>query len=87
MSNDDKQNPPEEVEEEEEEEELVDIREQIKEKCEGSKKCANYLKELQTCTERVEGKNNTEETCAQELLDFLHCVDHCISHELFDHLK
>ena len=29
--------------------------------------------------ERVEGKENTTETCEQELYDFIHCVDHCVS--------
>ena len=35
--------------------------------------------ELDRCTERVEGKENTTETCEQELYDFIHCVDHCVS--------
>jgi hypothetical protein len=33
---------------------------------------------LQQCTDRVNSKPWTKETCNEELLDFLHCVDECV---------
>jgi ubiquinol-cytochrome c reductase subunit 6 len=33
---------------------------------------------LQECTDRVNSKPWTKETCNEELLDFLHCVDECV---------
>ena len=51
----------------------------LKDSCKEDKHCAKYKEELQRCTERVESKQHTTETCAQELYDFVHCVDHCVS--------
>ena len=59
------------------------------------------LAELQTCTDRVESRNMTEETCQQvfrvlsrfaitkfqEQFDFLGHRDHCVAHHIFHHLK
>ena len=42
-------------------------------------KCAKLQEELDRCTERVNSRSNTAETCAQELYDFVHCVDYCVS--------
>eukprot|EP00055_Hartaetosiga_balthica_P016334 m.102948 g.102948 ORF g.102948 m.102948 type:complete len:99 (-) comp9087_c0_seq1:1134-1430(-) len=75
----------EEEEEEEDEEELEDPLVEIREQC--GEKCQKFKEELVKCEERVNSKSKTEETCLQELFDFLHCVDHCVSHKLFDHLK
>ncbi|NEU33325.1 hypothetical protein GN156_21795, partial [bacterium LRH843] len=36
---------------------------------------------------RVLSKKQTSEQCVEELYDFLHCVDHCVSKTLFSHLK
>ncbi|XP_064625025.1 cytochrome b-c1 complex subunit 6, mitochondrial-like [Lineus longissimus] len=73
--------------EEEEEEDLVDTQDVLKEKCQQTKECQKYYEELQVCTSRVAGKSNTEETCDQELYDFIHCTDHCVSKSLFENLK
>ncbi len=27
----------------------------------------------------VQGKSKTEETCVEELIDLMHCQDHCVS--------
>lgn len=35
--------------------------------------------EFDICEARINSRNKTEETCAQELLDFVGCVDHCVS--------
>ena len=51
----------------------------LKEECALKKECVKLQEELDRCTERVNSRTNTSETCAQELYDFLHCVDHCVS--------
>jgi len=55
---------------------------EIKEKCGESKECSALKEILNTCTDRVSSKSATTETCVQELNDYLHCVDHCVSHFL-----
>merc|ERR1712036_54057 len=72
---------------EEEEEDLVDPLVAVRETCHGASECAGYRSELDTCTDRVNSKSQTEETCQQELFDFLHCADHCVAHSLFKFLK
>merc|ERR1719510_480893 len=32
---------------------------------------------LQSCNDRVNSKEQTTETCYEEILDFYHCMDHC----------
>ncbi|XP_038056863.1 cytochrome b-c1 complex subunit 6, mitochondrial-like isoform X1 [Patiria miniata] len=81
--------PPEEEEEEEEEDEedIVDPRDEILENCREDSHCAGFKQEFEVCQERVTSRSNTEETCTQELFDFLHCVDHCASEKIFKHVK
>ncbi|XP_032236947.1 cytochrome b-c1 complex subunit 6, mitochondrial isoform X2 [Nematostella vectensis] len=76
-----------EEEEEEEEEDLVDPMDAIRESCEEKPECSKLKLELSNCEERVNSKSSTTETCAQELLDFMHCRDHCVSKSLFNKLK
>jgi len=68
-------------------EDLVDVKETLTEKCRDDSHCAHYREELEKCEERVNSRSNTTETCEQELFDFIHCVDHCVSKTLFKHLK
>lgn len=80
------------VEEEEEEEELVDPQVVVKSECENAKECEKTKELLRSCTERVKNapppKDDEEpETCEEELYDFIHCVDHCVSKTLFSKLK
>jgi len=56
----------------------------IKEGCSNSSVCQEYREELNVCTERVNSRSQTEETCTQELFDFLHCTDKCVSLCVFD---
>ncbi|EDQ89138.1 uncharacterized protein MONBRDRAFT_32570 [Monosiga brevicollis MX1] len=77
--------PEAEEEEEEEEEELEDPVDAVREGC--ASHCTKYKAELEKCEARVSSRSNTEETCVQELFDFLHCVDHCVSQKLFKQLK
>ena len=53
--------------------------EEIREKCSESPACAKLREVFETCEERVKNRSNTEENCAQELLDFIHCQDVCVS--------
>lgn len=64
---------------EEEEEEAVDYQEVMREKCGELAKCSSLREKLDTCNERVSGKSNTTEDCTEELFDFVHCIDHCVS--------
>ncbi|XP_033096779.1 cytochrome b-c1 complex subunit 6, mitochondrial-like isoform X2 [Anneissia japonica] len=79
--------PEDEEEEEEEEEDLIDPADAIRESCQDLAESQALKAELDECTARVQSRSNTEETCTQELFDFLHCVDHCVSQKIFSHLK
>ena len=59
----------------------VDYQEELKEKCGELPKCSKFREELETCNDRVTSKSKTTETCEQELFDFVHCVDHCVSQQ------
>ncbi|XP_078488381.1 cytochrome b-c1 complex subunit 6, mitochondrial-like isoform X1 [Ciona intestinalis] len=72
---------------EEDEEDLVDPMDAVRETCGGAPACKNYREELDVCTDRVSSRSNTEEHCTQELFDFLHCSDKCVSQTLFKQLK
>ena len=61
----------------------MDPMEEVKEKCSETTKCMKYKEILDECNDRVNSKSNTAETCTQELFDFIHCVDDCISKNLF----
>ena len=58
---------------------MVDPQDELKEKCGQLPACAKLQELLETCNERVESRSNTTEDCNQELFDFVHCVDHCVS--------
>ena len=81
--------PEEEVEEEEEEEEeeIEDPQDKLREVCNNKPSCQSYRQEFQACEERVNSRSQTEEHCTQELFDFLHCTDKCVSDSLFKYLK
>lgn len=51
----------------------------VRETCGSSKPCSGYKEKLERCNDRVNGKSQTEETCVEELFDFLHCADSCVS--------
>ncbi len=61
------------------EEDPVDHQEVLREKCSELVSCAKLQEMLDSCNERVGGRSNTTETCEEELFDFVHCVDHCVS--------
>merc|ERR1739848_411312 len=76
----------EEEEEEEDEEDLVDPHELVREQC-VTDHCLAVKARLDERNARVESKNNTTETCFEEILDFYHCVDHCSSKIIMSKLK
>ena len=76
----------EEEEEEEDEEDLVDPHETVREQC-VTDHCLSVKARLDECNARVESKNNTTETCFEEILDFYHCIDHCSSKIIMSKLK
>lgn len=39
------------------------------------------------CNDRVNSRSKTTETCAEELVDYVSELDHCVSHHLFSKLK
>ncbi|XP_045157845.2 cytochrome b-c1 complex subunit 6, mitochondrial-like isoform X2 [Mercenaria mercenaria] len=78
---------PEAEAEEEEEEDLIDPVEEVREKCEAKEACQKYLEKLEDCNNRVGSKSNTAETCHEEMMDWVHAVDHCVSHSLFSKIK
>ena len=53
--------------------------ETIRAKCEQSEHCAHTQHRLEACTQRVSSRDATEEDCTEELFDFLHARDHCVS--------
>lgn len=73
--------------EEEEEEELEDQADKMRESCAEKGECAKLFQVLESCNQRVSSKSKTEETCVQELFDFLECRDKCVAHSLFSKLK
>lgn len=71
----------------EEEDELIDPHDTLKEEYIKSAHCKSFLAKMEECNARVNSKNQTTETCAEELFDLLHCIDHCVASKLFTKLK
>ncbi|XP_048394583.1 cytochrome b-c1 complex subunit 6, mitochondrial isoform X2 [Stegostoma tigrinum] len=59
----------------------------IRERCEQIEKCVKLREILDSCTERVSSRSQTEETCTEELFDFLHARDHCVAENILSKLK
>lgn len=53
--------------------------EAIRSKCEQTEHCVHAKERLEMCEARVSSRSNTEEDCTEELFDFLHARDHCVS--------
>uniref|UniRef100_A0A3Q3KN86 Cytochrome b-c1 complex subunit 6 n=1 Tax=Mastacembelus armatus TaxID=205130 RepID=A0A3Q3KN86_9TELE len=65
--------------EEDEEEEMVDPVETVRQKCAETEHCVHTRERLEQCETRVGSRSSTEEDCTEELFDFLHARDHCVS--------
>ncbi|CAG2163164.1 unnamed protein product [Oppiella nova] len=72
--------------EEEEEVELTDPQVVLREEC-NQKHCQGFDQKMKECNDRVNSRSKTSETCMEELIDWMHCVDHCVSKTLFAKLK
>ncbi|NXG97840.1 QCR6 protein, partial [Loxia leucoptera] len=51
----------------------------LREQCEQIEQCVKARERLEVCNERVSSRSHTEEQCTEELFDFLHARDHCVS--------
>lgn len=58
---------------------VQDPQDKLKEECAERAECQKLRAVLEECNDRVNSKSKTSETCDQELYDFVHCVDHCVS--------
>ncbi|KAJ2518083.1 ubiquinol--cytochrome-c reductase subunit 6 [Coemansia sp. RSA 1939] len=74
-----------EEEEEEEEEEAEDVAPAIKEACGDTSSCKSLKHHYEECAARVD--DGSKESCAEELLHFMHCVDQCAAPQIFAKLK
>ncbi|CAI4221752.1 unnamed protein product [Auanema sp. JU1783] len=54
-------------------------------------RCADHVSDLKAvldeCNDRVNSKNETEETCHQEMMDYVHHLDECAMPKAFKSLK
>uniref|UniRef100_F6RHS1 Ubiquinol-cytochrome C reductase hinge domain-containing protein n=1 Tax=Monodelphis domestica TaxID=13616 RepID=F6RHS1_MONDO len=73
--------------EDDEEKELVDPLDTVREYCEQMEKCMKAREKLELCADRVNSRSHTEEDCTEELFDFLHARDHCVSHHKLSSLR
>ena len=70
-----------------EEQEIVDPMTTRREKCSLDPKILKLKQRLEECNKRVSSRKKTEETCFEEIIDYVSAVDHCAHHGLFDKLK
>uniref|UniRef100_A0A0K0CVD5 Cytochrome b-c1 complex subunit 6 n=1 Tax=Angiostrongylus cantonensis TaxID=6313 RepID=A0A0K0CVD5_ANGCA len=66
-------------------EEGVDQLTQWRERC--ADHAADFKALLDECNDRVNSRTNTEETCHQEMLDYIHHLDQCAMPKAFKALK
>lgn len=59
----------------------------LQEECGQRPKIAAFYGKLQTCNDRVNSRSNTEETCAEELFDWMDALNDCVAESLFAKLK
>lgn len=59
----------------------------LQEKCSQESHAAHLHERYVACNDRVNSKSKTSETCSEELFDYLHALDHCVSATLFSKLK
>uniref|UniRef100_A0A3B4WTF7 Ubiquinol-cytochrome C reductase hinge domain-containing protein n=1 Tax=Seriola lalandi dorsalis TaxID=1841481 RepID=A0A3B4WTF7_SERLL len=53
--------------------------EAVRQKCAETEHCVHTQARLEQCETRVGSRSATEEDCTEELFDFLHARDHCVS--------
>lgn len=77
----------EEVKTEPEEEEIVCPQETLRGKCQEEVKIEKLFNHYQECNDRVNAKSKTNETCEEELFDYIHALDVCVGKTLWSKLK
>ncbi|ESP05678.1 hypothetical protein LOTGIDRAFT_102443, partial [Lottia gigantea] len=55
----------------------------LRDKCSQLPGCSSLKEKLEACNERINNTEKTEETCNEELIDFMHCIDVCVSKTIF----
>lgn len=69
-------------------EEIVDPLNTRREKCRAEDpKCVKLTRRLENCNARVAKDPKSGETCFEEIIDLVNCIDHCAMHGLFSKLK
>ncbi|VDK56954.1 unnamed protein product [Gongylonema pulchrum] len=68
-----------------EEEEVVDPLTRFREECVDH--TGKWKRLLDECTERVNSKIKTKETCHDEMVDYIQALDHCAMPKTFATLK
>uniref|UniRef100_A0A3Q0S4R3 Ubiquinol-cytochrome C reductase hinge domain-containing protein n=1 Tax=Amphilophus citrinellus TaxID=61819 RepID=A0A3Q0S4R3_AMPCI len=58
---------------------LQDPIETLRQKCAETEHCVQTWERLEHCETRVGSRSSTQEDCTEELFDFLHARDHCVS--------
>nr|XP_022905937.1 cytochrome b-c1 complex subunit 6, mitochondrial-like [Onthophagus taurus] len=66
---------------------LVDPQEVLRNKCKETDHCKHLQEKYDACNDRVNSRSKTTEICTEELFDWLHAVDHCVTKDLFKQLK
>ncbi|EFO91055.1 hypothetical protein GCK72_008431 [Caenorhabditis remanei] len=66
-------------------EENVDQLTQFRERC--ADHVTDFKAILDECNDRVNSRSETEETCHQEMADYVHHLDHCAMPKAFASLK
>ncbi|XP_059478791.1 cytochrome b-c1 complex subunit 6, mitochondrial-like [Neocloeon triangulifer] len=68
-------------------EELVDPQTTLRNKCNEQAAVITLKERYEACNDRVNSKSRTTETCIEELNDYLHVLDACVTKTLFSQLK
>jgi ubiquinol-cytochrome c reductase subunit 6 len=56
---------------------------EVRAECEAKASSQKYFAKLEECNNRVNSRSHTEETCHEEMLDWVHSVDHCVSNKKY----
>ncbi|VDL19776.1 unnamed protein product [Hymenolepis diminuta] len=65
-------------------EEIVDPIHALRQECRETKECAKFVKLFESCSDR---QTKTKESCEEEFIDLIQCVDKCVGPKLFKVLK
>jgi ubiquinol-cytochrome c reductase subunit 6 len=58
---------------------VQDEQAKAREACRATRNCLKFFDQLQSCNDRVSSRKKTAETCLEEVIDYVHCVDECVS--------